>query len=315
MSNKDFEVQDIYNDGVGDFHLNHFFVLFDGKDLGHVEFSDDMSFPVSQGLADRHNKSITSYRDISTDDVTRHLMGVFEHIFNPNSTANVERGTTIYNGCPMLKFTAKMMGYEAPHDDWVFMKRDVEGSHIFATTMNRTSYSMRDQLIESIPYFVPLLGPFESAADLLDLDIPDITPAGLIVPDDNSRHFLAGRRAWKCGFHEASGLHYLETAAFERYSDTAYLIADSFVRPMLDQTWIEFMINFTQILGVEAKDIGDLHGYSKAAENVGPVYYQNDSFSAKKSRRDIRESYEEREWFQYCVERMPSLKSDRMPGL
>jgi len=310
-----FKVQDIYNDGIGDFHLNHFFVLFDGKDLGHVQFSDDMRFPLNEAKATQLGESITSTHDIDPDDVTRHLMGIFEHIFNPNSAAKVNRGTSTYNGCPMLKFTAKMMGYETPHDDWVYMNRDIENSHIFATTMDRTSFSRRDQLIESIPYLIPILGPLEAAADLLDFDLPLPTPAGLIVPDDNSRHFLAGRRAWKCGFHDASGMHYLETAAFERYSDAAFLLADSFIRPMLNRTWIEFLINFIQLLGVEAKDIGDLSGYTKTTDKIGPVYYQNDQFSARKNRNNIREAYEEREWFQYCAERMPSLMADRMPGL
>ena len=330
MSTK-FAVQNIIDDGVGSFHVNHHIGFFDGRDRPHAHMSSNMIFPLDEIWMARIGKTTHLTKDIDPDDVTSHLMEIFEHVFNPNSTARCEKGTVAFNGAPTVCFTGTVAtvstGFGSatagmPHDDWVYLKEHTTHPHLFGTTLTRLDWDIDDLLVETIPNVVfvlsPMVGTTSSAASRV-LDA--------FVPDDNGKHFLAGRRAWRCGFSEEHNLHFFETAAFERFSDPAYQLMESVVRPLLDQCWIETVINFTLLLGAPLQDVGSLSGYSKtrtippsSAGSVystvppyGPVYYRNESFAAD-GRDAAKTAYEAISWFNDVRQGLPSLSPGEMPG-
>lgn len=336
MSDK-FEVQNIIDHGVGDFHLNHHIGFFDGKDLPHVDFSANMCFPLDDIWAARIGKTASTEKDIDADDVTSHLMEVLEHIFNPNSTASCERGALLHQGQPTLRFRGKVLSLETPfggltasvpHDDWVYLKEHATHPHLCGTTLNRVEWNMEDLAVETLNHVTPLLSPF--IAPITGPIIPIIASESVdsVVPDDNSRHFLAGRRVWRCGYSEEHELHFFETAAFERFSDHAYANLEDMIRPMLDTCWVETVLNFSFLLGTPLKSIGSMSGYSKhrvvppssapsafpaGVPAYGPVYTRNESFSAEDVDAVI-EAYEDQSWFQTIARNMPFLSIDEMPG-
>jgi len=331
MSTK-FEVQNIIDDGVGEFHVNHHIGFFDGRNLPHAHMSSSMIFPLDPLWMARIGKTTHTVKDIDPEDVTNHLQAIIEHVFNPNSTATCERGAVTFNGAPTLCFTGTLAtvttGFGAatasmPHDDWVYLEEHPSHPHLYGTTLTRLDWDVDDLLVETIPNLVFVLSPMVSlgagtASQALDV----------LVPDNNGKHFLAGRRAWRCGFSEEHSLHFFETAAFERFSDPAYRAMEAAIRPMLNKCWIETVINISLLLGAPLQSVGSLSGYTKqrtippssagavfpsGVPPYGPVYFRNESFSAA-DKDAAKTIYEGLSWFNDVRQHLPSLSPVEMPG-
>lgn len=319
-----FTEQNIIDDGVDDFHMGHHIIYFDGSNLPHVHFSSNMIFPLAPSWHATVGKTTHVTKDIDPIDVTGHLMEIFEYVFNPNSTATAGKGTIGHNGAPTVCFTGNLFSVPLPHDDWVYMKEHLVHPHLYGTTLRRNFSDIDDLLVEVIPTAVTILSPLAGLKGSVVGTAVDIA-----TPNDNNKHFLSGRRVWRCGFSEEHQCHFFETAAFERFSDPAYALMEPMVRPMLDQCWMETVINFSLLIGAPIVDIGTMPGYTKQRNfappqagtvfsgpvpSYGPVYFKNDSFSAS-SKADARSKYTTTSWFNNVIQALPSLSVNEMPGM
>ena len=325
-----FEEQNIIDHGVGDYHINHFIGYFDGSALDHYQLSPDMVIPLNAEMAGRigvaRNK-LPSPQAINTDDLNSHLQRMLPSIFNPNSTAVVHRTSSRFRQRPTVRFQATAFSISTgiggatvslPHEDWVALTEDSSHPHLNATTLKRVQRNAEDYFVEYSPLIPVLSSPLTGVAGW-------IAGAGLyaVVPDDNSRHFLAGRRTWRCGFDEALNLHYFETAAFERFSDNAYVRLESGLRPMVNNCWVETIVNFSRLIGSTLMTPSTPpSGYQNMSiggdptNNIppfGPVYFRNGTFSAA-DKNAAKSHYDNISWFAPMVSRMPSLSSTQMPG-
>jgi len=323
-----FEEQNIIDHGVGDYHINHFIGYFDGSSLDHYQFSNSMAFPLDHAYANQvgvsHLKR-SSPEAINPSDISLHLQDVLPSIFNPNSTAVMQKTRERFRQRPTLRFLGNLMSVRsmvanveivAPHEDWVHLSEDTTNAYLYATTLKRQPFNTGDLQLDLVAAIPPI-----AAWNV----ISDITGGFLtrLTPEDNRRHFLAGRRTWRCGFDEERQLHYFETAAFERFSEQMYVNLEDTFRRMVNLCWVETIINFSKLIGAPlTAPSTPPSGYSNQslggdpANNVsplGPVYYRNATFSAA-DKASAETAYNSINWFAPLVNRMPSLSTAQMPG-
>ncbi|MEX2963024.1 hypothetical protein [Microbulbifer sp. TYP-18] len=156
----------------------------------------------------------------------------FPAVFSPGNLARAEFSNCRFNGKRTVKFTLNEFVGNL-RDDWVAM--DKKRYNFVATTLERQWY----ELLEAAAHSGSVVGA------------PGIgTLFGRIAVDINRRHFLAGRRSWTLG-RLPNGLHFIETAAFERYSHQAFMAMEgpAGMRSKILEIWTNLLRNYVHSVG------------------------------------------------------------------
>lgn len=194
------------------------------------------------------------------DQQLRDFLPRFAHIFNMDNIATVERSNLTYKQKVVLRFAID--GVKGVlHDDHVYLRRGL-GNSFYATTLKRNWRYMAE------------------AAPSIGIDPFDWFPTWDDIPYAiNSRHFLAGKRSWTFG-HVQDDLYFIETAAIERYSHTAYeMLADVPVigipHSAIVDIWNHLLNNALTFYNQTAVDGGSLvAGYEKKNLSRGDIFYR-----------------------------------------
>ncbi|BFM10682.1 hypothetical protein R50072_08350 [Simiduia litorea] len=118
------------------------------------------------------------------------------------------------------------------HDEWVSVEK--KSGNFVATTLERQFWSRGDYMIDMGVSHIPGLGSIFAN----------------ISADINRRHFLAGYRSWTVG-RLPNGLHFVETAAFERYSHPVFQALEGPIgmRAQILETWTKLVENYVRSVG------------------------------------------------------------------
>lgn len=219
---------------------------------------------VRDGVGNYHGNHFIAYFKASgatqqkIDQQMQDFLTRFVQIFNMDNTASVELLSLKYKQKVVLRFATN--GWQGKfHDDHVYVSRGL-GNSFYASTLKRNWRRAAESLI---------------GFDPLDL-FPNWGDIGYPI---NSRHFLAGRRSWTYG-HVQDDLYFIETAALERYSHTAYQkLADVRVvgipHSAVVDVWNHQLNNALTYYDRTAVDGGSLvAGYKKASFSRGDIFYR-----------------------------------------
>lgn len=210
-----FVEQNVVNDGVGDYHFNHY--------ITYVEIPPNITF----------------FKDTLSKKLTAIFKSRFSNIFMPN-IGTVDVFNLKFNHKDILKFTIKIDGTPDFHDDYVYLTNNIDGTSFYGSTLGRLFEDVNDQVggavIETaIPIVFPQLGPLGG------------TLAKKIFKKVNKKHFLAGRRSWSFRVIEYKNkfLGCIDTFAFERVSDIAHLPTYNTVfKEEINKIWANLLLNF-----------------------------------------------------------------------
>lgn len=221
---------------------------------------------VRDGVGNYHANHFIAYFRASgvtqqqIDQQMQDFLPRFVHIFNMDNIASVERSRLDYKQKAVLRFAINgLQGWF--HDDHVYLRRGL-GNSFYASTLKRNWRYVAEAL--------PSIG----------MDPLDWFP----TPDDlgyaiNSRHFLAGRRSWTYG-HVQDDLYFIETAALERYSHSAYQMLDGvpvigIPHSSVVDIWNHLLNNALTYYNQTAVDGGSLvAGYERVSFSRGDIFYR-----------------------------------------
>lgn len=191
--------------------------------------------PVSDGTGPYHvNNHIGFFNPPAGFNISTELdrfFANFPRIFSPGNLAAAMAPSCRVGGDITIQFVLN----DLPgliHDDWVVMRKNT--GNFVATTLERKFWSRGDYILDLGASAIPGLGPLFAG----------------ISADINRRHFLAGYRSWTIG-RLPTGLHFVETAAFERYSHPAYLAFERAVgmRGKILEIWTKLIENYLRSIG------------------------------------------------------------------
>lgn len=254
-------------------------LLFPLPGYGRCRFSDLLAS--RDGVGPYHiNTHIAFFQPPAGFDLSsacNRLFMSFPAIFSPGNLARAEFSNCRFNGDRTVKFTLnEFVGHL--RDDWVAMKKN---QHNFvATTLERKWYELMEIVVQHGSVIAsPSIG----------------TLFGRIGVDINRRHFLAGKRSWTLG-HLPNGLHFIETAAFERYSHGAFMAMEgpAGMRTKILEIWTNLLLNYVRSVG------GTLNPYSPAGYRRHRGVCHREAESADP--RPLRSG-----WFSRVLRRHPGL--------
>jgi hypothetical protein len=220
--------------GVGDFHVNHF--------VGYFKPPSKLD-PVK---------------------ATRVLFENFETVFNPNY-AKAAFAPYLFQGHKTLKFVLEKP-FAEHHEDWISLRLSPSAESFFARTMMKMWYDPRDVLkkLEYLKWLRTTMLLVTAGGPKVELSDAEL----LLI---NLRHFLAGRRLWAVGYSPALDLHYVETAACERYSHTLYNALEEIMgfRDSIVDIWVTLIENYSRLTRFKLEVPSSTpQGYTQTDTNV-----------------------------------------------
>jgi hypothetical protein len=220
--------------GIEDFHVNHF--------VGYFKPPSKLD-PVK---------------------ATRALFENFETVFYPNY-AKATFAPYLFQGHKTLKFVLdKPFGEH--HEDWVSLRPSPSAESFFARTMVKMWFDPRDVVkkLEYLKWLRTTMLLVMGGRDELKLSDEEL----LLI---NQRHFLAGRRLWAVGYSSALDLHYVETAACERYSHPLYYSLEDIMgfRDSIVDIWVTLIENYSRLTKFKLEVPSSIpQGYTHTGTNV-----------------------------------------------
>ncbi|MDN3638812.1 hypothetical protein QWY82_08340 [Simiduia curdlanivorans] len=208
-------------------------ILFPRAGFGRCRFNK--LTPVSDGVGPYHvNNHIGFFNAPASFNLATAVDSFyrnFPRIFSPGNIATATAPSCRVAGDITIQFVLNELA-GLVHDEWVSV--DKKTNNFVATTLERQFWTRGDQMIDMGLGAIPSVGSLFAN----------------ISADINRRHFLAGYRSWTVG-RLPNGLHFVETAAFERYSHPAYQALEGPIgmRAKILETWTKLVENYVASIG------------------------------------------------------------------